>query len=135
GLSNGWPELVALAERLGAPVYSEAVPSVWNFPNRHDHWQGIMPDTAPEYRAIFEDVDVALLCGYRAQAPLAVFDAAGPLIPRNVQTVALGDNPWEIGKNESVAAGILGEVKLNLGALLSALRATSQLRSAQGAAA
>src|SRR6266542_373619 len=65
---------------------------------------------------------------------LAVFDAGGPLIPPTVKIVALNDNAWEIGKNQPVAAGILGDVKLNLGALMSALRATSQPRSAVSAA-
>jgi benzoylformate decarboxylase len=135
GLSNAWPELVALAERLGAPVYTEAIPSVWNFPNRHDHWQGIMPDTASAFRTIFDGVDVAVLCGYSSQAPLAVYEGGGPLIPPGVKLVAVSDNAWEIGKNQPVEAGILGEVKLNLAALMSAVLATSQPRSAVAAAA
>ena len=134
GLSDAWPELIALAERLGAHVCTEGLPSVWNFPNRHDHWRGIMPDTASAYRSVFDGVDVALLGGYSSHAPLAVFDAGGPLIPPTVKIVALNDNAWEIGKNQPVAAGILGDVKLNLGALMSALRATSQPRSAVSAA-
>jgi benzoylformate decarboxylase len=75
-------------------------------------------------------VDVALLCGFSSQAPLAVFDGGGPLIPNHVQLVGLSDNPWELGKNQPLAAGILGDVKVNMAALLSALRATSQPRSA-----
>lgn len=134
GLSDAWPEIIALAERVGAPVYSEGVPSVWNFPNRHDLWQGIMPDTAAGYREVFQDIDVAVLCGYSSHAPLAVFDNAGPLIPLHVQLIALNDSTWEIGKNQPVTAGILGDVKLNLGALMSALQATSQPRSAFSAA-
>ncbi len=134
GLSDAWPELIALAERLGAPVVTEAFPSVWNFPNQHPHWQGIMPDSAGAFRELFAEVDVALLCGFSSQAPLAVFDAGGPLIPPHVQLVGLSDNPWELGKNEPLSAGVLGDVKLNASALLSALRATSQPRTAQSAA-
>ncbi len=136
GVGDAWPELIALAERLGAPVHTEAIPSTWNFPNQHDHWQGIMPDTATAFRGIFEGVDVALLCGYSSQAPLAVFSqGGGPLIPSTTKIVALNDNSWEIGKNEPVAAGIVGDVKLNLAALMSALLQTSQPRSAVSAAA
>jgi benzoylformate decarboxylase len=57
------------------------------------------------------------------------------LIPPTVKLIAVSDNAWEIGKNQPVAAGILGEVKLNLAALMSALLATSQPRSAISAAA
>jgi benzoylformate decarboxylase len=93
-----------------------------------------MPDSARGIRDLFADVDVALLCGFSSQAPLAMFDGGGPLIPNSVQIVGLSDNAWELGKNQTLAAGILGDVKLNVGALLSALRATSQPRGALSAA-
>ena len=135
GLADAWPELVTIAERIGAPVFTEGLPGVWNFPNTHPQWRGILPDTASGFRTAFDGVDVALLCGFSSQAPLAIFDGQGPLIPQHVQTIALHDDPWQIGKNQPVAAGIQGDVKLNLAALLAALRATSQPRTALSAAA
>src|SRR5262249_3569820 len=73
GLADAWPELMAIAERLGAPVYTEALSTVWNFPQQHPHWVGSVPDVPSAIRALFDDVDVALVCGFTSQAPVAHF--------------------------------------------------------------
>jgi hypothetical protein len=93
-------EVVAIAERLGAPVYTEQYSTIWNFPSDHPHFAGPMPNQAVAMRQRFEGVDVALLAGFTAQAPVARFDEKGSLIPPSVQIVAVHDRPWEIGKNQ-----------------------------------
>jgi benzoylformate decarboxylase len=93
-----------------------------------------MPDAPAAFRAVFDGVDVALLAGFVSQAPLASFDARGPLVHPGLKLVAVSNDEWEIGKNEPVAAGLLGDVKLNMAELLGALRATSQRRSEFAAA-
>ena len=134
GLADAWPELAAIAERLGAPVYTEALSTLWNFPQAHPHWAGSLSDGPAAIRRVFEGVDVALACGFTSQAPVAMFDEGGPLVPWDTEMIAVHDNPWEVGKNGPVVAGLLGDVRLNLAALLSALKATSPPRSTGGAA-
>jgi benzoylformate decarboxylase len=134
GLADAWTELAEIAERLGAPVYTETLSTTCNFPQTHPHWAGVISDTPQGMRQVFREVDVALLCGFSSQAPVAIFDAGGPLIPAEVEAIAVHDNPWEIAKNGPVLASILGDVRLNLAALLSALKATSQPRSAAAGA-
>jgi len=89
GLSCAWPEVVAIAERLGAPVYTEQYSTIWNFPSDHPHFAGPMPNQAVAMRQRFEGVDVALLAGFTAQAPVARFDEKGSLIPPSVQIVVI----------------------------------------------
>jgi benzoylformate decarboxylase len=134
GLADAWAEVGAIAERLGAAVYTEGFSTLCNFPPTHPHWAGTLPDAPEAMRQVFAEIDVALMCGFSSQAAVAIFDAGGPLIPWSVDVVAVHDNPWEIAKNGPVLAGILGDVRLNLRALLSALKATSQPRGAGGGA-
>jgi benzoylformate decarboxylase len=121
GLGDAWPELVTLAERMGAPVFTEADSTALNFPNRHDQWLG---ETANIAQAV-QHADVALLCGL---APATRIDR------RELEIIQVTDDAGQLARQYPIAAGIFGDVKLNLMALGSALRATSQPRSAAGAA-
>jgi benzoylformate decarboxylase len=134
GLACAWDEVAQIAEALGAPVYTEQYATLWNFPSDHPHYAGPMPNQAVGMRQRFEGVDVALLAGFTAQAPVARFDDKGSLIPGSVRIVAVHDRPWEIGKNQPVAAGLPGSIRHNLGALRDAL-ATRGSRSEAGARA
>jgi benzoylformate decarboxylase len=122
GIGDAWPEVVSLAETLGAAVYTEGYATSWNFPPRHPQYAGAMPNLATEMRKRFDDVDMVLLCGITCQAPVARYDEGGPLIPWRVRTVSVDDNPWEVGKNQPVEVGLVGDVKRNLAALADAVR-------------
>lgn len=117
GLDCAWAELGELAERLGAPVYTEAFSTLANFPNNHPHWVGVLPSDPDGMRQVFAGVDVALLCGFTTQAPVAHYDGQGPLIPTGVKLVYLHHHTWEIGKNHPGTAAVLGDVRINLQAL------------------
>jgi benzoylformate decarboxylase len=122
GHARAWDEVVALAETLGAPVHTEAYSTLWNFPSRHPLFAGPMPNLATAMRERFDDVDVLLLCGVTSQAPVSRHDGKGPLVPWRVRTVAVDDSPWEVGKNQPVEVGLVGDVRATLAALLDALR-------------
>jgi benzoylformate decarboxylase len=121
GLACAWDEIAKIAEAIGAPVYTEQYATLWNFPSDHPHYAGPMPNQAVAMRQRFEGVDVALLAGFTAQAPVARFDDKGSLIPASVRIVAVHDRPWEIGKNQPVAAGLPGSIRRNLAALRDAI--------------
>jgi benzoylformate decarboxylase len=122
GLADAWEEAAAVAEALGAPVYTEELSTLWNFPSDHPHYAGALPNISATMRARFDGVDVALFAGFTAQAPVSRHDGAGPLVPAHVRVVAVHHDPWEVGKNQAVEAGVLGDVKRNLAALADALR-------------
>jgi benzoylformate decarboxylase len=122
GLSDAWSELTSVAEALGAAVYTEGYATSWNFPSDHPLYGGPMPNLSAEMRRRFDDADLVLMCGVTCQAPVSRYDEGGPLIPWRVRAISIDDNPWEIGKNQPVEVGLVGDIKQNLAALTKALR-------------
>jgi benzoylformate decarboxylase len=76
GCASAWPEVQKLAELLGAPVTLQTFSSVANFPNDDFHWQGELPSSQGGVQQVFQKHDVAFLCGFGAQAQIAVPRAA-----------------------------------------------------------
>lgn len=115
GYANAWPELQQLAELIGAPVLLQTFSSLANFPNDDYHWQGELPGTQVGMRSVFQDHDVAFLCGFGAQAQITVFKYSdGPLIPPSVRQIYLTNNTWDIGKNYYGESAVLGDIKATL---------------------
>lgn len=142
GLSEAWDELKELAELLHAPVYSEAHSSLMNYPNTDRHWQGELPTFADTMRQALsvapvitdadgdpaaaqpEPVDAIFFVGFSSQAPLTSIPTDSPaLIPEEITTLYLHNDPWEIGKNAYGEVAILGDVKTSLQPLNELVRA------------
>ncbi|MBV9416566.1 MAG: thiamine pyrophosphate-binding protein [Solirubrobacterales bacterium] len=124
GAAEAWGEIEALADVLGAPVYSQALGSYMNFPNHCFRWQGELPQLQTKMHQIFRGHDVAFLCGYNAQAQVLVFKYAwGPLIPRKVIQVSLDNDAWQLGKNDYAEVAVLGDIAASLPVLCDAIRA------------
>lgn len=118
GSEDAWPEIQALAERIGAPVVLQTFSSVANFPNDDPHWQGELPGTQAGVQQIFASHDVAFLCGFACQAQITVFKySSGALIPPGVRQIYLSNDSWDIGKNYFGETAILGGVKATLPAI------------------
>lgn len=123
GYANAWAEMQTLAESLGAPVYSETLSSMMNYPNHLYHWQGELPGSQQEVQQRFAGHDVAFLCGFNAQAQVVVYDYKdGPLIPDSVTQIYLHNDPWEIGKNHYGDIAILGDIKTTMPLLCDLVR-------------
>ena len=61
--SRAHAELVELAELLGAPVYTEFVPSTASFPASHPLFRGSMVRLAPDVRKVLDQYDVLFSVG------------------------------------------------------------------------
>src|SRR5437899_8673080 len=61
--SRAHAELIELAELLGAPVYTEFVPSTASFPASHPLFRGSMTRLAPDVRKVLEQYDVLFSVG------------------------------------------------------------------------
>lgn len=133
GHARAWPEMVTLAEALGARVHTEGYSTLWNFPSAHPLFAGPMPNQPTAMRDVFADVDVLLMCGVTSQAPVSRYDGGGPLVPWRVRTVALDDSAAEVGKNQPVEVGLIGDVKAGLTALADRLRRLPPARDAVSA--
>ena len=58
-----WAALVALAERLGAPVYQEPFSGQAGFPQDHQQWAGPLPFLRPQLRETLQPYDLVVAVG------------------------------------------------------------------------
>lgn len=109
------PELVVLAERLGAPVLAEQQTSHGRLPMPSDHplYAGILPLYAPDIRLRLDGFDVIFVVGMNLLR-LYIYDEPASPIPEQTRLIHLDANPWEIGKNYPVEVGLLGDPKAGL---------------------
>jgi benzoylformate decarboxylase len=98
-----WAALVALAERLGAPVYQEAFSGQAGFPQDHPQWAGLLPFDRPRLRETLAPYDVVLAVGAPAfrQSP---YDE-GPFADATLAVVT--DDPDEAHRSAAELA-VLG---------------------------
>jgi benzoylformate decarboxylase len=116
-------ELVAVAERLGAPVFSEPPHSHGrlSFPADHPLYAQTIPLWAHEIADRLAEFDVLLVAGTDLLREY-VYHGPEPAIPRSLRLVHLDDSPREVGKNFPVEVGVIGNAKsalAEIGALLS----------------
>jgi benzoylformate decarboxylase len=117
---NALPEIVALAEVLGAPVYSELIPSTASFPASHPLYRGNMVRAQAQVRRILEQHDVLFSVGgdlFSMSLPSDV-----ETVPPGLKIVHLDIDPWELGKNYPAEVAILGDPKATLPDLTVMLR-------------
>jgi benzoylformate decarboxylase len=117
--SGALAEAVELAELMGAPVYDPWMADV-NFPVSHPQYLGDLNLTTPQTREMLKAVDVLVAVGVPLFRQPLYFSK--PLLSTNTKIVQIHDDPWEIGKNFPIAAGIEGDIKMSLAELNDALR-------------
>ena len=132
-------ELVAVAERLGAPVIHEATTSHGrcSFPSDHPLAAGTLPFWSPEVRQRLAEFDVLLVAGMKLMQQYIYHEPACPL-PEHLRLVQLDDDPWELGKNYPLEVGLVGHPKpalAELAELLDRRMDPGQVEAAQARAA
>jgi benzoylformate decarboxylase len=88
-----WSALVALAERLGCPVYQEAFSGQAGFPQDHPLWAGLLPFLRTRLRDTLAEYDVVLAVGAPTFRQSAFED--GPVVPPGVRLAVVTDDPAE----------------------------------------
>jgi benzoylformate decarboxylase len=100
--------LVVVAERLGATVYHQPMNDGVNFPGGHPLYGGMLLPRNTAIRAALSGHDVILIVGCHAFA--AHHYTPGPAVPDGAVVVQVDSDPAEIGRNFTVAAGLVGSV-------------------------
>ena len=118
--SRAHAELVELAELLGAPVYTEFVPSTASFPSSHPLFRGSMIRLAPEVRRVLEQYDVLFSVGSDLFT-LSLPSDIDPM-PPGIRLIHLDIDAWELGKNYPPAVAILGDPQATLPEITAATR-------------
>ncbi|WP_336207556.1 thiamine pyrophosphate-dependent enzyme [Nonomuraea sp. LPB2021202275-12-8] len=93
GVAAGWGPLVALAERLGCPVWQESFGARAGFPQDHPQYAGVLPADRPRLRAALAGHDVVLAVGAPVfrQYPFT----PGPLVEPGTSIALITDDPAE----------------------------------------
>src|SRR6516164_6792656 len=107
--SKAHTELIELAELIGAPVYSELVPSTASFPASHPLFRGAMTRMQGPIRKILEQYDVLFSVGGDLFT-LSLPSDIEPM-PAGLALIHLDTDPWELGKNYPPQVAILGDPK------------------------
>ena len=112
-------ELVALAERLGVPVYADSGTSHGRLPMPADHplYAGPLPLWSPEIHARLAPHDVLLAVGVDVFRLYIHKQPENPL-PATTTLLHLDNDPWQIGKNVPVEVGLVGDPKAGLAELI-----------------
>jgi benzoylformate decarboxylase len=112
------PELIALAEQLGAPVLAEQQTSHGRLPMPADHslYAGTLPLWSPDVRQRLEGFDAILVVGMNLLR-FFIYREPARAIPEHIRLVHLDANPWEIGKNYPIEVGLIGDPKAGLAEL------------------
>ncbi|MEV5554197.1 thiamine pyrophosphate-dependent enzyme [Nonomuraea wenchangensis] len=93
GAGADWGSLVALAERLGCPVFQESFGGRAGFPQHHPQYAGVLPADRARLRAALGAYDVVLAVGAPVfrQYPYV----PGPLVAPGTTVVVITDDPSE----------------------------------------
>jgi benzoylformate decarboxylase len=88
---GAFPLVVALAERLQAPVWTAPTPPRCPFPTRHPLWRGVLPPSIAGVSEHLTGHDLVLVLG----APVFRYHAyrPGPWLPAGTELVAVGADP------------------------------------------
>ena len=119
-------EMVEVAELLGAPVYTECIPSTCSFPFTHPLYQGPFARLGGPIRALLMQHDLIFSVGGDLFT-LSLPSDVEPM-PEGLPLIHMDVDPWEIGKNYPAQVAIAGEPKATLPDLAEALRRGSRPR-------
>ncbi len=132
-------ELVAVAERLGAPVLSESGTTHGRlaFPSDHPLNAQGLPLWSPEVRERLQEFDVLLIVGMDLLRQYVYYEPVAA-IPEHIKLVHFDEDPWQLGKNYPVDVGLIGDTKVGLRELraeLDAVMTEAQMSTANERAA
>lgn len=123
--SGAVQELVALAEQLGAAVYTESATSHGRLaiPADHPQYAGALSLWSPEIRQQLESHDLIFVVGMDLLRLYIHHNPEQPL-PPTAKLIQLDFDPWQIAKNYPVDVGLQGDPKVGLAELIGLLQQT-----------
>lgn len=112
---GAWPEVVSLAERLRAPVWTAPMPSRACFPEDHPLFQGHLPPLRSRISALLDGHDVIVVIG----APVFTYHVhtEGPFLAEGTRLFQLDCDPVTAA-SAAVGTSVLTTVRAGTAALL-----------------
>ncbi len=112
---NATGELVNLAEKLGAPVFSEPATTCGRqgFPADHPLYGQGLPLWSPEIRDRLQSFDLVFVTGMDLFR-LYVYHEPARALPDDIRVIHLDEDPRQLGKNYPIDVGLIGDTKTGL---------------------
>ncbi|MFW5896390.1 MAG: thiamine pyrophosphate-binding protein [archaeon] len=104
--AGGVEGAVSLAEAAGTRVHAEMLACEVNFPTRHEQWVSHIPPREDIARLLV-DGDVVVFVGTSTHTTLLPHE--NELLDPDTTVIHLGPDAWEVGKNHSVDAAVVGD--------------------------
>jgi benzoylformate decarboxylase len=123
---DGWDEIIALAERLAAPVWAAPMSGRNSFPEDHPLFAGFLNPNREEIVANLEGADVILVLG----APVFIYhvEGFGPHAPPGAKLFHVTDNP-DAAAFAPVGVSIVSSLRAGIADLLAVLPAAARALS------
>ena len=124
------PDLVRLAELIGAGVYNVVLPSRVNFPTGHPHYRDRGAQDQALLRSLIGDADAILMVG--GQFFEEVWHVDTSPFPEDAVLIQVDSSPLNLARNYSVHCGLVADPKMALQALTTGIegRASEDYRAA-----
>ncbi|MFC6717981.1 thiamine pyrophosphate-binding protein [Natrialbaceae archaeon GCM10025810] len=98
---------VDLAEAAGLRVHGEILSSEIDFPATHDQWISYVPPDE-NVASMLMDTDTLVFAGCSTHTTLVRHET--DLVDSDTTCIHLGDDPWQLGKNQPADAAVLGDL-------------------------
>ncbi|WP_265111743.1 thiamine pyrophosphate-binding protein [Halosolutus halophilus] len=110
---------VELAESTGARVHGEILACEVDYPTDHDQWVSYIPPDE-DLASMLMDTDTLLFVGCSTNTTLTRHEEA--LVDPDTTCIHVGDDAWQVGKNQPADAAIVGDPGLVMQGLIERIR-------------
>ncbi|WP_321369963.1 thiamine pyrophosphate-binding protein [uncultured Desulfuromusa sp.] len=106
------PEVVALAEMLGAPVFGSSWPAHLPYPTNHSLWAGNLPTKATEIHAAVNDFDCIFALG--GKSFITILYSEGSALPEQCELFQLSVDGRDLGRSYPTKLSVVGDIQKSL---------------------
>ncbi|WP_247000799.1 thiamine pyrophosphate-binding protein [Halosolutus gelatinilyticus] len=110
---------VELAESMGARVHGEILACEIDFPTDHEQWVSYIPPDE-NLASTLMDADTLLFVGCSTNTTLTRHEEA--LVDPETTCIHVGDDAWQVGKNQPADAAVVGDPGLVMQELIERVR-------------
>ena len=109
------PEVVALAERLAAPVFGSSWPAHIPFPTSHPLWAGNLPTKSTEIAERLKDADCVFALG--GKSFITILYTEGSALPKNCALFQMSVDGSDLGRTYPSKLSVVGDIQKSLSVL------------------
>ena len=106
------PEVVALAEMLGAPVFGSSWPAHLPYPTSHPLWAGNLPTRATEIHQIVKSFDAIFALG--GKSFITILYSEGSALPEQCDLFQLSVDGRDLGRSYPTKLSVVGDIQKSL---------------------